>query len=163
MPAPAGYSDLVQMINEPWEKSGGPAWSTATCPDQGYLWFALKDPAVLTSTVIWIENHGRHGAPWSGRNNCVGLEDVTAFFADGLAASSAENMLTKEGVQTAVTLTADQPTVVAYIQGVAKVPAEFNAVKTVEFEPGRVTFVSAKGDRVSVPVQHEFLRSGELQ
>ena len=105
LPARFGHADLVQLVNEPWEKTRGPAWTTATYAEEGYLWFSLKDPAVLNSTIFWIENHGRHGHPWNGRNNCLGLEDVTAHFADGLAASTRENTLTKEGVSTAIELT----------------------------------------------------------
>jgi hypothetical protein len=162
LPGRYGHADLVQLANEPWEKTGGPAWTTATFTEDGYLWFALKDPAVLNSTVFWMENHGRHGHPWNGRNNCLGLEDVTAYFADGLAASSRENLLTKEGVATAVELSAAKPTEVNYIQGVAKIPAGFENVRTLEFAPGQVTFVSTTGQRVTAPVRHEFLKTGKL-
>ena len=160
LPGRYGYADLVQLVNESSEKTGGPAWTTATFPADGYLWFALKDPAVLTTTVFWMENHGRHGHPWNGRNNCLGLEDVTAFFADGLAASVSDNLLSKEGIATAVTLTADKPTTVNYIQGVVRIPEGFENVKTLEFAPGEVTFVSTTGQRVTAPVRHEFLATG---
>ncbi len=162
LPARHGYADLIQLVNESWEKTNGPAWMTATFTDQGYLWFSLKDPAVLSTTVFWIENHGRHGHPWNGRNNCLGLEDVTAHFADGLAASTRENVLSKDGVKTAMELKADQPTTVNYIQGAVAIPDGFEMVKTVEFTPGRVTFVSTTGKKVEAAVQHEFLRSGKL-
>ncbi len=161
-PEPQGHSDLVQIVNESGEKTGGPAWTTATYPEAGYLWFALKDPSILNSTVIWMENHGRHGHPWNGRNNCLGLEDVTAFFADGLAASTRDNRLTQEGVATAVQLDATRPTSVNYIQGVAKIPAGFENVQTLEFAPGQVTFISTTGQRVTSPVRHEFLKTGKL-
>ena len=160
LPGRYGYADLVQLVNESSEKTGGPAWTTATFADEGYLWFALKDPAVLTTTVFWMENHGRHGHPWNGRNNCLGIEDATAFFADGLAASVSDNLLSKEGIATAVTLTADKPTTVNYIQGVVRIPEGFENVKTLEFAPGEVTFVSTTGQRVTAPVRHEFLAIG---
>ena len=160
LPGRHGYADLVQLVNEPSEKTGGPAWTTATFPADGYVWFALKDPAVLTTTVFWMENHGRHGHPWNGRNNCLGIEDATAFFADGLAASVSDNLLSKEGVATAVTLTADKPTTVNSIQGVVRIPEGFDNVKTLEFPPGEVTFVSTTGKRVTAPVRHEFLATG---
>ena len=160
LPGRYGYADLVQLVNESSEKTGGPAWTTATFPADGYLWFALKDPAVLTTTVFWMENHGRHGHPWNGRNNCLGIEDATAFFADGLAASVSDNLLSKEGIATAVTLTADKPTTVNYIQGVVRIPEGFENVKTLEFAPGEVTFVSTTGQRVTAPVRHEFLAIG---
>ena len=160
LPGRYGYADLVQLVNESSEKTGGPAWTTATFSADGYLWFALKDPAVLTTTVFWMENHGRHGHPWNGRNTCLGIEDATAFFADGLAASVSDNLLSKEGIATAVTLTADKPTTVNYIQGVVRIPEGFENVKTLEFAPGEVTFVSTTGQRVTAPVRHEFLATG---
>ena len=162
MPARQGFADLVQINNQSWKKSGGPAWTTATYNDAGYLWFSLKDQDVLHSTVFWIENHGRHGHPWNGRNNCLGLEDVTAHFADGLAPSSRDNVLTRKGVPTALELTAEKPTVVNYIQGVVRIPEGFENVKTLQFAPGQVTFVSSTGKRVTVPVRHEFLKTGKL-
>ena len=158
LPARQGFADLLQICYEPTDV----AWLTATHVDEGYLWFSLKDPTVLASTVFWIENRGRHGVPWNGRNNCLGLEDVTAHFADGLPASAQPNVLTKEGVKTAIELSADHPTSVRYIQGVAKLPAGFEQVKTLQFAPGTVTFVSTTGQQVTVPVKHEFLKSGKL-
>ncbi|MBS0263741.1 MAG: hypothetical protein JSS02_17500 [Planctomycetes bacterium] len=162
MPGRYGYADLVQLVNESWEKTGGPAWTTATNADEGYLWFSLKDPDVLQSTVFWIENHGRHANPWNGRNNCLGLEDVTSHFADGLGASVADNVLTRAGAQTAVEIKAGSPFVVNYIQGVVKIPRDFDVVESVQFGAGEVTFVSAAGARVKAAVKHEFLKSGKL-
>ena len=162
LPARFGYADLVQIANEPWEKTKGPAWTTATYAEAGYIWFSLKDPGVLNSTVFWIENHGRHGHPWKGRNNCLGLEDVTAHFADGLATSMRENSLSKEGVPTTVELTTDKPTSINYIQGLVKIPAGFEQVGRLEFAPGEVTFISTTGQQVKAPVRHEFLKTARL-
>ena len=63
---------------------------------------------------------------------------------------------------TAVELSAAKPTAVNYIQGVTKIPADFEAVRTLEFAPGQVTFVSTTGKRVTAPVRHEFLKTGKL-
>ena len=162
LPARTGHADLVQIFNEPWEKTNGPAWMTATFAQGGYTWFALKDPAVLRSTVFWIENRGRHGHPWNGRNHCLGLEDVTAYFAVGLAASKNENRLNQAGIPTTVELKSDQATSVNYIQGVTKIPAGFDFVKSVEFGPDQMTLVSSSGQRVAVSVNHEFIKTGKL-
>lgn len=162
LPDRFGHADLVQLINQPSDKPTTPAWVTAAIPSRGYLWFALKDPAVLNSTVFWIENHGRHGHPWNGRNNCLGLEDVTAYFADGLAASSRKNLLNEAGIKTAIELQADRPTAVRYIQGVARIPSDFDIVKSVEFGAQQVTFIAPNGSKVTVPVRHEFLHTGKF-
>ena len=153
LPARQGYADLVQVVN----KQDATAWTCATRTDEGWLWYALKDPKVLRSTLFWIENRGRHGSPWNGRNNCLGLEDVTSFFADGLAASAGANLLTRRGVPTAIEFTADKPTEIRYIQGVTRVPEGFGKVVAAEYAPGSVTFVAEGGERVTVPVRHEFL------
>ena len=158
LPARQGYADLVQVVN----KQDATAWTCATRTDEGWLWYALKDPKVLRSTLFWIENRGRHGSPWNGRNNCLGLEDVTSFFADGLAASAGANLLTRRGVPTAIEFTADKPTEIRYIQGVTRVPVGFGKVVAAEYAPGSVTFVAEGGQKVTVPVRHEFLSGAAL-
>ena len=70
--------------------------------------------------------------------------------------------MTREGVQTAVELSAAAPTVVNYIQGVCKVPTGFDVVRSVEFKPGAVIFTSASGKPATAAVRHEFLKSGTL-
>lgn len=158
LPQKPGYADLLAIFPE--DTGDTPAWLTAVRADQGWLWFSFKDPKVLTSTVFWLENHGRHQLPWFGRNNCVGLEDVTAFFADGLKASAEDNSLNRAGIQTAQDLRGDFT--VRYIQGVAKLPQGFTEVKTVDFADGVVTFVSPTRQRVALSISFEFLKTGSL-
>lgn len=163
LPARVGYADLVQVINDSPRNKNEPAWVTATFTDDNFIWFAFKNPDVLRSTVFWIENRGRHSFPWNGRNNCLGVEDVTAYFADGIAPSINDNILNKEGVKTTVELKADSSTVINYVQGVVRVPSNFEIVSTVEFESGHATFVSASGVRVKAEVNHAFLFTGDLE
>ncbi len=158
LPQKQGYADLLMIF--PKDTAGKPAWLTAVREDKGWMWFALKDPKVLTSTVFWLENHGRHGLPWFGRNNCVGVEDVTAFFADGLAPSATANILTNEGIRTAVDITDGYR--VNYIQGVVKIPAGYKETSNVEFGAGSITFISPNGFRVKASVRHDFLKTGNL-
>lgn len=154
LPARRGHADLVQVVNKP----EGTAWTCATRTDEGWLWYALKDPRVLRSTLFWIENHGRHGSPWNGRNNCLGLEDVCAFFADGLVPSIEPNVLSKQGVRTAITLDAARPTEIRYAQGAVRVPEGFDEVKTIDFStPGKIRLIAASGQAITVPVRHAFV------
>ena len=158
LPQRKGYADLLMIF--PANTGGKPAWLTAVRADEGWMWFSLKDPMVQTATVFWLENHGRHRLPWFGRNNCVGLEDVTAFFADGLKPSAEANLLSREGIKTAHDIRGGLT--VNYIQGVARLPEGYTETARVEFTRGVATFVSSKGHRVAVPVRHEFLQTGEL-
>ena len=154
-PARHGYADLLAIYKKP---AASPAWMAAVNTEEGYIWYSLKDAAVLPATVFWVENGGRHAAPWSGRNRCLGLEDVRWYFNQ----SHAPNPVTKLGIPTSMKFGGASPVRIRYIQGVAKAPAGFEAVKTVEFGAGTITIVGTKGERVRVPVRHGFLASGAL-
>lgn len=162
-PARTGFADLLAVFSEPAEKLPGQvAWTTATDREGDYVWFALRDPRILPTTVFWIENHGRHGVPWNGRNRCLGLEDVCSYLNEGMPISAQPNDVNSQGIPTAIELRPDRPTFVNYVQGVARVPADFQTVSAVEFGAGEVTFVSVTAKRVTVPVRHEFVHSGNL-
>jgi hypothetical protein len=156
-PAHKGFCDMLAVV----DKAGAlPAWTTATFEDEGYTWFSLKDASVLPVTMLWTENHGRHRAPWNGRNSCLGLEDICGFLAEGIAASVGQNALNRAGVPTAVKLSPKAPTVVSYIQGVVATGRGFGRVESVQFGPGKMTFVSSAGKKVTAEVSHEFLQGG---
>lgn len=158
LPQKKGYADLLMLF--PKTSQNQPAWLTAVQTDENWMWFSFKDPKVLTSTVIWLENGGRHGLPWFGRNNCVGLEDVTAFFADGLKPSAEDNWLTGQGLKTAINLTGDFS--IHYIQGVVRIPEGYLETKQVRFLEKGVIFESAQGHKVDLPVHHQFLATGRI-
>ncbi len=86
-PARRGFEDLAILCADPAQEF---AWSAVTFPEQRYVWFALRDPKQLASTLLWFSNGGRHFPPWNGRHvNVMGIEDITAYFHAGLAASAA--------------------------------------------------------------------------
>jgi hypothetical protein len=159
-PTREGFGDMIGVFKKASRK---PAWTAAVNTKAGYLWYSLKDPAILPATLFWIANNDRHGAPWLGRVRCLGLEDVCGSFADGLADSVNSNLLTKAGFPTAVTLSPKHATAIPYIQGVVKVPRGFDTVKRVAFAPGKVTFTSASGKAVTTPIFHEFLRGEPIE
>lgn len=156
-PAREGYEDLVLLASDdklPW------AWTALTVPGERHVWFALKDPRVLRSTVFWISNGGRHYAPWSGRHrHCIGLEEVTANFAYGLAESAKPNALNRRGLPTTLTLSPKKPMVVNYIMAMAEIPAGFDVVKTIT--PTRdgagVVLTARSGKKVGVGLNVPFL------
>ncbi|MDP6524495.1 MAG: hypothetical protein QGH15_09765 [Kiritimatiellia bacterium] len=155
-PQRPGFTDLLQLLKKP---SATPAWTVAVCPSRGYLWFSLKEAAILPGTVFWISNKGRYGSPWNGRNRCLGLEETCSHFADGLSASITPNDITDAGFPTAIQLSADNPTAVNFIQGAAGIPPDFDGVTDVTFGDETVTFISETGSSVVVNVNHSFLKN----
>lgn len=154
-PARRGFEDLVMLVHEAREDF---AWTAVTFPAEGYVWYALKDPRTLRSTICWLTNGGRHYPPWNGRHvNILGLEEVTSYFHYGLAESVAENPVNRLGYPTAVELTADRPLTVNYIMGVAAIPAGFGSVRTIRTTRDAITLVSPTGGQATAAVDVGFL------
>ncbi|XHR27314.1 MAG: phosphoenolpyruvate--protein phosphotransferase [Chthoniobacteraceae bacterium] len=160
-PARRGFADLLQTYDQVDGKQN-PAWIAVVNTHSRFLWYALKDPARMPGRVLWMENHGRHGNPWNGRNRCLGVEDGCSFFDKGLAESVAPNIINERGIPTCVELKAESPYVINYIQGVVKVPVGFSRVEKVEFGPGGAVFVSSSGECVSAKVQYDFVFGASL-
>jgi hypothetical protein len=160
-PARAGFEDIVMLVSDPRQPF---AWTAATFPEEGYAWFALKDPRVLRQTVFWMSNRGRHYPPWNGRHSGVlGLEEVTSYFHYGLAESAAPNPLSKRGVPTCHRFRRGEALAVKYIMAMAAVPRGFDRVR--DILPAKngesVCLVASSGKTVHVPLDLGFLQNGE--
>jgi len=159
-PAREGFVDILSL----YARTGPhPAWTCAAAPESGYLWFSLKDPAMLPATTLWMENHGRHGAPWNGRNCCIGLEDVCAYHAEGLKASVQPNDINAEGIPTCHVLSKRKSTVINYIEGAVRIPRGFDRVQRVRFLDDEIEFIAHSGRTVATPVRHTFIKTGALE
>jgi hypothetical protein len=157
-PVRQGFMDVIGIFSIATEY---PGWSVAAVPQEGYLWFSLKDPRMLPATILWMSNRGRHASPWNGRNRCLGVEDVCSFLAEGLAPSAERNPVNERGIHTVLSLSPDKPTLINHIQGVVKIPSTFERVETVSFEEGRVVFRSPEEETVSADVDWNYVFSAE--
>jgi hypothetical protein len=134
------------------------AWTAVTVAGQQYVWFALRDPHVLRSTVMSFSNAGRPDASGSSRDaNVLGLADVTAYFDYGLAESARPNVLARRRIPTTVCLSPDRPFVVRQITAVAPLPRGFDVVQTMRRTPRGLTLTAASGHRVAAPLDVGFL------
>jgi hypothetical protein len=160
-PARRGYEDLVMVAsdtNVPF------AWTAVAFAKQRYVWFALKDPRVLRSTIFWISNGGRHYSPWSSRHvNVMGLEEVTSNFHYGLAESVADNPWRRRGIATHIEFDPDRPTVVNYIMAIAEIPERFDCVASIEpaGNNNAVEIRSSNGEIIHASIDLRFLTGGK--
>jgi hypothetical protein len=159
-PARRGFTDLLQLANA--HDHNGPAWTAAVNTVENYVWFSLKNHLVLPSTIIWMENHGRHNPPWNGRNCALGLEDACTYFDRGIPESSRENLLSRRGICTHHDLDGSAFEI-RYIQGVAKTPPGFGRVTRVNCAADHVVLQNAIGTAISVPIQTQFLDGKALR
>ena len=157
LPLRRGFSDLFAVVADIEALNGTPAWSAAVNTKEHWVWFSLRDPHKLPTTAFWLENHGRHSFPWNGRNQCLGLEDICGFFADGLAASVKENSLSDQGVATAITCSDATPVDIRSIQGAVSVPTTFDRVEEIIFGDDEIMLRAEGAQSVTVPLNYKFV------
>jgi hypothetical protein len=146
---------MVQVFADPNQQW---AWTAVAFPNRGYAWLSLKDPRILASTIFWFSNGGRHYAPWSSRHvNVAGIEEVTSFFNDGLAASAGDNPMTERGLKTTLQLQADRPTHVNYIMAAVPIPETFDEVATIEPTDAGLRLHAQSGVTASTAIDLDWL------
>jgi hypothetical protein len=150
-PACLGNDDLVMMSCVPATPGQPFAWSAVVL--DGYLWFALKNPADFPSTLLWISNGGRTAAPWNGRHpGRIGIEEVCSHFCNGLE-TSRKNLLAAEGIPTTRHFNANETVILRMIHGVAAVPNHFGAVSGITPNGGNaITITGESGAETTVPL-----------
>ena len=161
-PVRCGFGDLLEQFERPSGAKPAPSWVAAVNVEEGWMWFALKDPSLMPGRLFWIENHSRHGAPWNGRNRCLGIEDGCMYFDRGIAESCRPNPISRLGIPTSFPFPGNRPVEIRYIQGAVRVPRGFERIEKVRFVSGAAVFHSKAGGQLTVPVNHEFLFSGAL-
>ena len=160
-PARPGCSDLLQVSAK--AEPGTPAWTAAVNTEEGYLWFALRNPMLLPSTVLWIENCGRRSSPWNARTCSLGIEDVCSYFDQGSEASQAPNEFSRRGVKTFQKFCRDTLYLLPYVQGTISVPSGFGRVQKMICETDGVSFTDERGSQVTASMETGFVfGAGEI-
>ena len=165
------YGDHVDLSHQPLQKGIEQAvefisdtakpfcFTAVTNPNEGYVYFQLKNPRKLAGTMFWISNGGRHYAPWSGRtHNLIGIEEVTSFFYYGVTASTEPNFMQEHGGKTYLELEADKAFSLEIITGVAELPEDFREVQDIVSADGGIEIIGNDGLRIPVKVDLSFLR-----
>lgn len=155
-PARPGHEDLVMMANAPATPAQPFAWSAVVL--DGWVWFALKNPADFPATLFWISNCGRSAPPWNGRHRGrLGIEEVCSYFCNGLELSRG-NPLAARGIPTTRRFTNDKTVALRVIHAVALVPDDFGAVT--QITPSGENSVAILGDSgrlLGVPIDWNYV------
>ena len=154
-PMPVGYTDIFAMFRKPAEK---PAWTAVVFPERGYIWYVLKDSAVLPGTAVWNANQGRYGEPWNGRTSCIGIEDCCSFFAGGYKPSIEENELTKRNWKSAFSFSKNAPSSIKVIQGIVRIPENFGRITAANFTADGIEFTGCSGVTAAAKVDWNFVK-----
>jgi hypothetical protein len=155
-PQRLGNDDLVMMVNCSSTPEQPFAWSAVVF--DGYLWFALKDPADFPATMFWMSNGGRSAAPWNDRHvGRIGIEEVCSYFSNGVDLSR-RAPLGAEEIPTTRRFQADETLTLKIIHGVALVPADFSVIRKILPDGDQhILIVDDRGQPVRVPLNWKFI------
>lgn len=154
-PARPGNDDLVMMANAPATSEQPFAWSAVVM--NGYVWFALKNPADFPATLLWVSNGGRTAEPWNGRHlGRLGVEEVCSHFCDSVDLSR-EDRLAEAGIPTTRRFRRDATIILRTVQAVAPVPPDFGTLVSIRpAGPGAVLLEGENGEARRVAIDWEF-------
>jgi hypothetical protein len=155
-PVRRGHEDGVQYLCDPGKEF---AFTSVAFPSRGYLYFNLKDPRVLCSTVFWMCDGGRYGAPFSGRaTGVLGAEETTGYFFAGIKTSVEANPLQQKGFRTFLDFSAAKPTDIRLIMGVAPIGSDFRGVADIVRKDGStITIRGRGGEKIDLACRADFL------
>lgn len=151
-PARPASDDLVMMVAEAATPEQPFAWSAVVM--DGYVWFALKNPADFPATMFWLSNGGRSAPPWDGRHTKrIGIEDACSYFCDSVDISR-KDLLRNLSIPTARSFSKDTPVTLRTIQAVAAVPENFGMVESITPDgEGRIVIRDKNGGEVTASIE----------
>ena len=155
-PLPMGYEDLAFFVSDNEKEF---VFTSVSVPEEGYLYFQLKNPRVLAQTLFWMSNGGRHYQPWNGRVRAVlGVEEITSFFHYGIGKSSENNFLQEKGFKTCFNIEEKVPAAIKLIMGLIPIEKNFKGVADIVKKSESMITIIGKGDeKIDVPCRVAFL------
>lgn len=157
-PSATDHEDLWSLVSDATRPF---TWSAATCAGGGWVWFALKNPRLLPSTILWLSNGGRTYLPFSSRHiGVIGIEEVCSYFHLGHAASIADNPIAQLGVPTAIRLDPDGTVTIPYLFGLAAVDRSFDRVVDIRAVDDGIVLVDRHGLEAFAACDVNFIDGG---
>lgn len=150
-----GFDDIFMMLSDTDHPF---SYTTLSIPSEGYLYFQLKSPRNLASTMVWTSYCGRHYEPWNGRvNGCIGLEEISAYYYYGITAVQEDDPLARQGYHTFDTFNGF-PREYRLIQGIVPIHSDFYGVSDIKkADKNHILICGKNGEELLVPCQAEFM------
>lgn len=151
-----GFEDVAFFISDSERDF---SFSAVTYFEENMLYFQLKNPKNLTSTMLWMSNGGRFYPPWKGRVfGGFGIEEANSFFHYGVKESAENNFLTERNFRTADDFFADRENIYKIIIGCVPVPEGFTGVTDIKRNGNnKIDIFGKKGECISLYCEVDYL------
>lgn len=151
-----GFDDIYMHVSDP---ANDFCYTTVSIPEEGYLYFQLKNPRNLGNEMVWTSYNGRYYAPWNGRvNGCIGLEEINGYFCYGITAAQEDNPLAQKGYHMYDEFDGE-PREYRMIQGVVRIGRDYIGVEdVVKVDEKHIAIIGKDGSRKIVACRMGFLK-----
>lgn len=122
-------------------------------PEEGYLYYQLKDARILPETMFWLFNGGRHFAPWNGTTDgCLGVEEMSdriVIFEEDFPENPDRYM---------IPVKPDQEIAVRQVYGAVALPEGKRYIKESALTEQGISVQFDDGVQIQIPVDISFFR-----
>lgn len=152
-----GFDDIYMHVSDPSKEF---CYTTISIPEEGYLYFQLKNPRNLGNEMAWTSYNGRYYAPWNGRvNGCIGLEEINGYFCYGITSAQEENPLLQKGYHMYDEFDGEAREY-RMIQGVVEIDHDYLGVENiVKVDEKHISIIGKDGSNKIVACQTGFLEN----
>lgn len=151
-----GFDDIYMYV---FDQTHEFDYAAVSVPEEGYLYFQLKNPAQLSNSMIWTSYCGRHYAPWNGRvNGCIEIGAATNYFFYGRAGEKVIDPLTEMGYQMHHEFDGSEREY-KLISGVVEIPDNYQGVAAIEKKDvGTIWIKGRDGSVIETKCRTDFLK-----
>lgn len=151
-----GFDDIYQYFYKETEEFN---YVALTVPSEGYLYFQLKNPVTLPSTMVWTSYKGRHYAPWNGRvDGCIEFSAGAQYFHYGITSAYEDNPMEDRGFRTYAEFDGSAKEF-KMLCGCVAVPEDYKGVKNIRRGEGKTIVIEGlDGSCITVPCDVDYLK-----
>lgn len=133
----------------------GVGYAVFANPEEGYIYYQLKDARTLPYTMLWLFNGGRHYPPWNGTlDGCLGVEEMS-----GPIPIFDERFGKEEMPAYGRVFRPEETLSVRQAYGVVPMPAGFERIEGVELRAEGLHIALGGAAAMDIPVDLTFLRN----
>lgn len=144
----------IDLLLAKTETDGDIGYAVFVNPEEGYLYYQLKNINTLPYTMLWLFNGGRHFAPWNGTTDgCLGVEEISAKIPifDGSCEEDAPSSRARLFVP-------EESFSVRQIYGAVSLPRGVIDMTGVEVLQNGLRVTADGADAIEIPIDLSFLK-----
>jgi len=150
-PTKTGHEDFIILIDKPNESL---AWTAIIRSYEKDIFFVLKDPRVLPTSMLWFSNGGRLDAPWNGRHTGVlGIEDG---YPGSYVGARGLHMMRHANIEAYISLAPQETKCIKHIIGCVPCPENWQTITGISVRGNKLIIKEKEGKYLLLDIDPTF-------